>query len=177
MTTFSITTYKQLAAQAGRGDLRALETSLRNLGGAIEGLSPTEIAFIDGVTAGVASASKALVLGTSGEVDALTVTTLKCGVTAGSTEANISNTGTTTLGSTTATAYTLGAPAAGVHKVITMTGATTAAQTVTLASGTFDGTNNTATFNAAAETLVLEGLTTAAYCVSSNVGSVALSSV
>lgn len=175
MTTFSIATYKQRAAQAARGDMRALETLLREIGGAIEGLSPTEIAFIDGVTAGVASASKALVLGTSGEVDALTVTTLKCGVTAGSTAANISNTGITTLGSTAATAYGMDAPAAGVHKTLTITGGTTEAQTITLDSGTFDGTNHIATFSAAKATLTLEGLSTSAFAVVGNVGTVALS--
>ena len=170
---FSSTTYKQFAARAGRGDNHALETLLRDMGDHIDGLSPTELGYVDGAVAGTLTASKAIVVGSSKEIDELP----RVGVTAASTAANISNAAITTLGSTAAKAYTLDAPEAGVMKTITMTGGTTEAQTVTLASGTFDGTNNTATFNAAAETLKLEGLSTAAFAVVSNVGSVALSSV
>ena len=53
----------------------------------------------------------------------------------------------------------------------------TAAHTVTLAAGTFDGTNNTATLNAPGETLHVWFDTAGAGCVIANVGSVGLSSV
>ncbi len=66
--TFSSTTYKPLSSRAGRGDLRALETLLRDLGGHLEDLSPAELAFIDGITAGTAAASKALVLDSNGDI-------------------------------------------------------------------------------------------------------------
>ncbi len=100
-------------------------------------------------------------------------------VTAGSTSATISNNGITTLNSTgAAKAYTMAAPVAGVHKVLTCTAGSTvtgAVHTVTLASGTFDGTNHIATLNAEAETITLVGLSSTAYAVIANVGSVALS--
>ena len=63
---FTPTTSKQLAAQAGRGSLRALETLLREISDHIDELSATEIAFLDGVTAGTGLASKATVLDSSG---------------------------------------------------------------------------------------------------------------
>ena len=53
----------------------------------------------------------------------------------------------------------------------------TAAHTVTLASGTFDGTNNKATLNAPGETLHVWFDTAGSGCIIANVGSVALSSV
>src|SRR3990167_6537628 len=66
--TFSSTTYKAFAARAGRGDKKALETLLRDLGEHLEDLTPTELAFIDRGTAGTGLASKALVLDASGNV-------------------------------------------------------------------------------------------------------------
>lgn len=66
--TFSASTYKQKAARAGGGDLTALESLLRDLGGHLEGLSTTELNFINGVTAGTGAVSKALVLDASGNV-------------------------------------------------------------------------------------------------------------
>lgn len=65
---FSPTTSKQLAAQAGRGSLRALETLLRELSDHVDELSALEVAFLDGVTAGVGLDSKALVLGSDGNI-------------------------------------------------------------------------------------------------------------
>ena len=53
----------------------------------------------------------------------------------------------------------------------------TAAHTVTLAAGTFDGTNNKATLNAPGESLTVWFDTAGAGCVVLNTGSVALSSV
>lgn len=66
--TFNATTAPQLAAQASRGDLRALGTLLRDLIDHVDGLSSTELGFIDGVTAGTGAASKALVLDANGDV-------------------------------------------------------------------------------------------------------------
>lgn len=66
---FTPTTSKQLAAQAGRGSLRALETLLREISDHIDELSAAEIAFLDGVTAGTSAASKAMVRDSSNEMD------------------------------------------------------------------------------------------------------------
>lgn len=76
-------------------------------------------------------------------------------------------------------AATLAAPTAGDHLVITDNSASgTAAHTVTLPSGvTWDGTNNTATLNAAGETLVVEALSATRWLILVNVGSVGLSTV
>lgn len=68
MAAVATTTGNQLAARAGRGDLRALETLLRQVVDSLGTLSATELAFVDGVTAGVGLASKALVLDASGNV-------------------------------------------------------------------------------------------------------------
>jgi len=176
MTDFSTTKRKQLAGSAGRGDKRALEALLRDLVDSYDGLSSTELGFLDGVTAGTVTASKAVVVDANKTVDDLTVTDLKRPVTAASTETNVGNSGTTTFSSTGGLAYTMDAPAAGVRAVLACTdGSSINTHTVTLAAGTFDGTNHIATFDAAAETLVLDGLSTSLFTISSNVGSVALS--
>lgn len=98
-------------------------------------------------------------------------------VTAGSTGTIITNHGITTLASTAAgKAFAMAAPAAGCTAELHCTlGSTTNTSVVTLVSGTFDGTNHIATFNAAGDVLTLTGLSTAAYSVKGNVGSVALS--
>lgn len=70
---------------------------------------------------------------------------------------------------------TIAAPAAGRLLVITQTDAGTAAHTVTLTAGTYNGTNDIATFNAAAESLVLFGVSATRFLVVENIGSVALS--
>lgn len=166
----------QLAASAARGNLKDLGTLLRDIVENLEGLTPAELDLIDGLTAGTTTASKALVVGASKDLDTLTVTELKCDVTDGSTDTNIANTGITTLPSTGALAYTMDGPEAGNRAVVTCTASDTASKTVTLAFGTFDGTNNIATFDAAAETLVVDGVSSGLFAVSSNVGSVGLSS-
>ncbi len=67
---------------------------------------------------------------------------------------------------------------AGGLVIITDTSATgTAAHTVTLTSGTFDGTNNVATLNALGESLVVHVLADGNGRVVTNTGSVALSAV
>lgn len=68
MSAVATTTGNQLAARAGRGDLRALETLLRQVVESLGTLSATELAYVDGVTAGVGLASKALVLSSGGDV-------------------------------------------------------------------------------------------------------------
>lgn len=72
-------------------------------------------------------------------------------------------------------AATIAAPSAGRLLVITQTDAGTAGHTVTLTAGTYDGTNNVATFNAAGETLVLFGVSATRFVIVENIGSVALS--
>jgi len=67
-------------------------------------------------------------------------------------------------------------PTVGLLLVVTQKDAGTAGHTLTTAC-TFDGTNNTATFNAANETLVLFGLTSTRWAIISNIGSVGLSAV
>ena len=76
-------------------------------------------------------------------------------------------------------AATLDAPVEGDRLVIVDSSASgTAAHTVTLPSGvTWDGTNNTATLNAAGEALDVIALSATRWFIISNVGSVALSSV
>lgn len=61
--------------------------------------------------------------------------------------------------------------------VITQIDSGTDGHTVTLTNGTFDGTNNTATFNAQYEALVLLSISPTRYLILKNYGSVALSSV
>lgn len=67
-------------------------------------------------------------------------------------------------------------PTVGQLLVISQKDAGTVGHTVTTA-GTFDGTNNTATFNAANETLVLFGVSATRWVIIQNIGSVALSAV
>jgi len=74
-------------------------------------------------------------------------------------------------------AATITQPRIGRILVITQIDAGTAAHTVTLAQGTFDGTNNTATFNAQYEALVLLGISDSRFLILKNYGSVGLSDV
>ena len=74
-----------------------------------------------------------------------------------------------------ALAVTIAAPQAGQLLVITQTDGGTSGHTVTLTSGTYDGTNNVATFNAQAETLVLFGISATRFVIVENIGAVALS--
>lgn len=81
-----------------------------------------------------------------------------------------------TLDSTTPLiAATIAAPAAGRFLVITQIDAGTAGHTVTLTAGTYDGTNNIATFNAQNETLVLFGISATRFVIVENIGAVGLS--
>lgn len=57
----------QLAEAARRGDINALGTLLRDLVTTLDDLSDTELAFVDGVTAGTGAASKAAVLDANGD--------------------------------------------------------------------------------------------------------------
>jgi len=72
-------------------------------------------------------------------------------------------------------AYTIAQPRIGRILVISEVGAAAGGITVTLTSGTYDGTNSIATFNAAAETLVLLGISNTRFLILKNIGSVALS--
>lgn len=78
---------------------------------------------------------------------------------------------------TVAIAATLAAPAAGEPLFIIDTSASgTAAHTVRLTAGTFDGTNNTATLNAPDEALYCIGVSATRFQIMLNVGAVGLSS-
>ncbi|QGH73386.1 MAG: tail fiber protein [Podoviridae sp. cty5g4] len=74
-------------------------------------------------------------------------------------------------------AATLAAPVAGEPLLVVDTSASgTAAHTVRLTAGTFDGTNNTATFDAPNEALYCIGVSATRFQIILNVGSVGLSS-
>ena len=75
----------------------------------------------------------------------------------------------------TAIAMTIAVPEAGRFLVITQTDAGTDGHTVTLTEGTYDGTNDIATFNAQNETLVLFGISATRFVIVENIGSVGLS--
>lgn len=82
-----------------------------------------------------------------------------------------------TLSSTTPLiAATIAAPRAGRFLVISQIDGGTAGHTVTLAAGTFDGTNEIATLDAAGETLVLYGVSATRFVIVENIGAVGLSS-
>lgn len=65
----------------------------------------------------------------------------------------------------------------GQRLVITCSDSTNSTTVTTKSGTTFDGTNNTATFDAAGETLVLYGISDTQFVIVENIGSVALSSV
>jgi len=69
----------------------------------------------------------------------------------------------------------IAAPVEGKLLVITQKDAGTAGHTVTLSSGTWDGSHAIATFNAQLETLIVFGLSASRYLVVLNEGSVAFS--
>jgi len=66
--------------------------------------------------------------------------------------------------------------AAGQMLVITCSDSTNTTTVKTKSGTTFDGTNNTATFDAAGETLVLFGISATQFVIVENIGSVTLSS-
>lgn len=72
---------------------------------------------------------------------------------------------------------TLGLPSPGYRCTIRVASVDENKTVVVTCAGTFDGTNNTATFNAADDSLTLVYNTATAWAVESNVGSVALSAV
>jgi len=77
--------------------------------------------------------------------------------------------------STGVLASTIAAPIPGKILIITQIDAGTSGHTVTLASGTWDGTNDKATFDANSETLTLVGVSATRYNILSNVGGVTFS--
>lgn len=105
----------------------------------------------------------------NGETEGLT--------TAPSTATNISNRGFTSLGSSANKDFTMAAPIAGVVKTLAYGAATTGAQTVTLASGTFVSTSgssqNRATLDSTGKAITLQGLSTSKFQVVGNTGAVA----
>lgn len=96
--------------------------------------------------------------------------------TAITTSVNVSDSGVAVHSSTGAQAFTLDAPRPGVEKhiILNSTSTSTAARTVTLASGNFQSTASSTytilTFNAAAQSVSLVGISTARYQVMANNG-------
>jgi hypothetical protein len=76
---------------------------------------------------------------------------------------------------TVACAMTIAAPAAGRFLIIYQKDAGTAGHTVTLTSGTYNGSNTIATFDEYGECLVLLGVSATRFLIVSNIGSVGLS--
>jgi len=66
-------------------------------------------------------------------------------------------------------------PTPGHLLIITQTDAGTVGHTVTLGIGTWDGTNDVATFNAAGETLIVFGVSDTRFAIVENIGAVAFS--
>ena len=72
---------------------------------------------------------------------------------------------------------TLGLPSPGYRCTIRVASVDENKTVVVTCAGTFDGTNNTATFNAADDSLTLVYNTATAWAIEANIGAVALSSV
>ena len=72
---------------------------------------------------------------------------------------------------------TIAVPPAGHEAIIRIASISSGTVVVTCTGGTFDGTNNTATFNAAEDSLELVYDDYNKWAIKSNIGSVALSSV
>jgi hypothetical protein len=162
-------------------------------------MTQPELEFLDAVIAGTSAASKGIVLDASSKIDAIDITTLTIGGTAVSaTAAEINN--AADVSGRTDTEATSGAQvvAAGVQSlefnnvtqitstiadasnhqglfIVKQIDAGTAGHTLTLTSGTFNGTNNVATLNADNEALVVYFDSNGDGTIIENVGSVALS--
>lgn len=82
------------------------------------------------------------------------------------------------VGGTGIAGLTLAAPSPGARVSIRVASISSGTVVLTTAAGvTFDGTNNTATFDAAGEALVLRYKSATAWQIEQNVGAVALSAV
>ena len=75
----------------------------------------------------------------------------------------------------TAIALTIAAPAKGRLLIINQQDTGTAGNTVTLATGSWDGTNKRLTFDAQDETIVAYGISATRFVILENIGSVSLS--
>ena len=133
-----------------------------------------------GVTAGTVSASKTVVVDSNKAIDTLTVggmyskvtAATAAGVTVGATDGFLAIDTTSN-----AVACTVAAPSAGRYlrtALVTKGGSNTA--TLKTTAGTFDGTNNTATFATAGQFLALYGISATRWIIVANVGTVTLSS-
>lgn len=80
-----------------------------------------------------------------------------------------------TLSKSGVLAATIAAPVAGRKLTITQIDSGTDGHTVTLAAGTWNGTNAVATLNALGETLIVQGVTATRFVIVSNIGAVAFS--
>lgn len=68
---FDATTGPQLVNAASRGDLRALGNFLRDINDRLDTLTETELGYLDGLTIGTVTASKALVVDANKDLDQL----------------------------------------------------------------------------------------------------------
>lgn len=89
---------------------------------------------------------------------------------------DLATTSLVTLSKSGVLAATIAAPIAGHVLIVTQVDTGTDGHTVTLAAGTWDGTNDIATLNAAGESLFVVGLSATRFLILVNLGSVALSS-
>jgi len=163
------------------------------------GLSDTEIGFIDGVTAGTRTNGKAIVVDSSGTIDALDIDAPAIGgVNITATAAELNNAADVSARTDVEASSGAQVVAAGIQSVeisnsttttmtiadainhqgifiVKQTSSGTNGHTLTLTSGTFDGTNNVATFNAVNEALIVYFDSAGDGTIVENVGSVVIS--
>ena len=168
-----------------------------------DSISVTELDYLDGATAGTQVASKAVVADANVNIGVVKATALHIGASGSEVQVNATPAEINNAADVSARMQELtisGAVTAGIQSVelnhasvviaatiadavnhqglfvVKDTSATgTAAHTLTLTAGTFNGTNNVATFNARDECLVVYFDSTGRGTVIVNVGSVALS--
>jgi len=181
-------THNPLAAQAERGHLRSLGKLLRDLINAVANISTTEIGWLDGVTAGTVTASKAVVVDSSKDIghfrhiSALGAGAVTSNAAFGATALTANTTGAlnTVVGVAALDANTvgvrnnafgnnaLGANTTGTDNVAIGAGAldaaTTAVENVAIGTDAL-GANTIGTFNVAIGDDALLALTTATSCI------------
>lgn len=145
-------------------------------------LSKAEVDVLDGVTGGTVTASKALVVGSSKELDTITVSNLKRDIDSGDSLAALTGYGRAVVSGAGGDSgnYSVPTPAAGQELSVFCTAADSDSTAVVVFgdsddSITLDGTNTTATFDAAGEVLDLYAASATRWHIRNNYGSVALS--
>ena len=144
---------------------------------ALDGITSTytELNYNDITTLGTAQVSKALTLDASGNVLFPAGTAPRLAVVTGTTAAVIPNEGFVTVTSTGAKTFTLENPVANCQLFLQAIAASTAAViTITTSTSAFiNGSKNSFTFNAAYESVILNGLSATNYACM-NISSVTL---